>query len=328
MQTPASYRSSPASSAWRCWCRALVLLVFGAGLALASQAQAQVTCNVTFTNVAFGSIDVLPGTQIDGSGTLTTSCTGLTGTSKVILCHRLDNGTYPLSGSDRQMGSGTNRLSFNIFQDLGRSIIWNSTGTGILGVVLTATVPSVVTPVYARVPGSQQSVPPAAYTTTITSSIYGSLYTGVNPACSTQNTLLGTRTFTVTATVVSSCTVTTTTLNFGTATLLTANIDSTSSVSVVCTQTTPYQVRLNGGVAAAVNPALRKMSLGANTISYGLYRDAARGLYWGATDGTDTQAGTGTSAATAHTVYGRIPPQASQPPGIYTDTVVVIVSFM
>lgn len=303
---------------------ALLLFCIGAS----TSAQAQINCSASFTNVAFGNVDVLPGTPIDSAGALSTSCTGITGATKVILCFSMDNGSFALNGANRQMGSGANRLGFNLYQDAARSVVWSASGAGVLGVVLTAAAPSATPSVYARVPGSQQTVPPAAYTTTMTSSITGNTFTGAAPACSTLTTVLATRTFTVTATVVSSCAVTTTTLNFGVTSFFTANIDASNTVSVTCTATTPYHVRIDGGLAGGTTAAPRMMNLGANKVSYDLYRDAARSLYWGSTDSANTLDATGTAAAIGHTVYGRIPPQASQPPGTYTDTVVVVISFL
>ena len=320
-------RAASAAAA-ACTGRPAALLLFLCVIFSPAPSTAQVTCNVTFTNIAFNNIDVLPGTAIDSAGTLTTTCTGLTGANKVILCYGMDDGSFALVGGVRQLGSGANRLGFNVYSDAARTVTWNSTAAGKVPVVLTATVATVTSTVYARILGSQQSAALGAYSTTMSSPIFGSLFTGATPACSTQTTQLGTRTYTISATVVSSCMVTTTTLNFGTTSLFLANIDQTSTISVTCTNTTAYQVRIDGGVAAATDPTLRKMSLGANKITYGLYRDAARGAPWGSTDGTNTQPGTGNAAAIGHTVYGRIPPQASQPPGVYTDTVVVTVSFI
>jgi len=63
------------------------------------------------------------------------------------------------------------------------------------------------------------------------------------------------------------------------------------------------------------------MSRGAETITYGLYKDADRSQPWGDT-GTpgSTIAGTGNGAAQTLTVYGRVPPQKTPSPGTYTDT--------
>ena len=305
---------------------AFVFFLFCVGLT--STAQAQSCVSTAFSNVAFGNVDVLPGTQIDGAGNLTVTCTGITGANKVLLCFTMNAGTFS-TGTTRQMGSGANRLNFDIYKDAARSVVWDATLANAVGVVLTSAVPSVVVPVYARIIASQQTVPPSAtaYTTTMTPSGYGSVFTGATPSCATQP-FLNTRTFTVSATVVSSCTVTTTTLNFGATTFFTSNLDATNTVSVTCTATTPYHVRLDGGLNGGTPAIPRKMSLGANQVSYDLYRDAARSLYWGGTDSTNTLDATGTASAIGHTVFGRIPPQASQPPGTYTDTVVVVISFL
>ena len=308
---------------WTCLAPLLFLFV----LTFNSGAEAQ-SCTTTTAPIAFGSTDVLPGTPIDGVGSISVVCTGFAANQKLLVCFGLDNGTYPLSGTSRQMGSGANRLAFDAFKDAARSVVWTNTGSGLIGVTVTATSLSVVAPVYARIFGSQQAAPPGAYTTTLSQPVSAKFYTtGTPPVCGALP-VFGADQVPVSATVISACNVTTTPLNFGVTSLFLANIDQTSSISVACTTTTTYQVRIDGGVAAVTSPALRKMSLGANKISYGLYRDLARSLPWGSTDGVDTQPGTGTSAAIGHTVYGRIPPQASQPPGVYVDTVVVTVSFM
>lgn len=305
----------------------LAALAFLCAIVAASCAQAQ-SCTTTTAAIAFGSVDVLPGTPIDGTGSISVSCSGFAANQKLLLCFGIDNGTYPLSGTSRQMGFGANRLKFDAYKDAARSIVWTNSGSGLISVTLTAVSLTAVVPVYARIFGSQQSAPPGAYTTTLNQPVSGRFYTtGTPPVCGAQP-LFGTDTIAVSATVVSGCNVTTINLNFGTTSLFLSNIDQTSTISVTCTNTTPYQVRIDGGVAAATDPTQRKMSLGANKITYGLYRDAPRASPWGSTDGTNTQPGTGTSVAIGHTVYGRIPPQASQPPGVYTDTVVVTVSFL
>ena len=140
-------------------------------------------------------------------------------------------------------------------------------------------------------------------------------------------------TFQVQATVVSSCQVSGTSLNFGSSidALATATpLDATSTLTVICTNTTPYAVALNAGVNAggASNFGARKMKSGANTLGYQLYTDTGRSTVWG--DGTassSTSAGTGTGSAQTLTIYGRLPSLANVVPGAYTDTVTVTVSY-
>ncbi|OYR19401.1 spore Coat Protein U domain protein [Brucella thiophenivorans] len=66
---------------------------------------------------------------------------------------------------------------------------------------------------------------------------------------------------------------------------------------------------------------------GGATITYSLYRNAARDTVWGDTTGTNTLAGTGTGAAQQLTVYGRVPPQNTPAPGTYTDTVTATITY-
>ena len=306
----------------------LMVLAFATGSLLPGQAHAQVTCSVTPSNLAFPTtMDVLPGAAFDSASSVATSCTGLTGSNRVLLCYALNAGTYPTSGAWRQMGSAANRLLFQAYTDAARSVLWGTTGTGLIRVSLTAAAPAATTPYYGRVSGSQQTAVPAAYSTTMTMTVTGLLYTGTTaPACPTAS--LGTRTFTVTGTVVSSCNATATNLVFPNTSVIAANVDGSSTVSVTCTNTTPYHVRLNGGLSGATSPSARKMTLGAAQITYGLYRDIGRSQGWGSTDGVDTSPGTGTASAIGHTVYGRIPPQTTPAPGTYTDTIVVTVSFL
>ncbi len=138
-----------------------------------------------------------------------------------------------------------------------------------------------------------------------------------------------TTTFAVTATVLNVCTVSALPLAFGTydPTSATAT-DGTSTITVLCTLSQAYNVRLSQGVNGTGVTA-RKMILtaGSDLLPYTLYRDASRTLNWGITDATDTVAGTGTGVAQTHTVYGRIPINAAVAAGAYTDTVTVTVNY-
>ena len=69
------------------------------------------------------------------------------------------------------------------------------------------------------------------------------------------------------------------------------------------------------------------MENGGTPVNYNMYRDAARTLNWGETDTVDTVDATGTGSAVTHTVYGRVPPQATPAANTYTDTVTVTVNF-
>ncbi len=121
--------------------------------------------------------------------------------------------------------------------------------------------------------------------------------------------------------------ITTNTLDFGTQGILTANVDTTATFDVQCTNTTAYNLQLDAGTTAGGTIATRKMVNGGATVDYMMYRDAGRTLNWGETNGTDTVAGTGNGAVQTITIYGRVPAQATPAAATYTDTVTVTVEF-
>ena len=140
-----------------------------------------------------------------------------------------------------------------------------------------------------------------------------------------------TNTMPVSVNVINSCTIAATPMSFGAPTAIGgANIDSTSTISLVCTNGATYDVALDQGLNAASGQ--RFMSNGAATpvkVPYGIFTDSARSAAWGSTSGTNTVAGSaGTSGAVVLTAYGRIPSSAtSVGAGAYVDTVTVTVTF-
>ncbi|MDX2236267.1 MAG: spore coat U domain-containing protein [Hyphomonadaceae bacterium] len=135
-------------------------------------------------------------------------------------------------------------------------------------------------------------------------------------------------TMTVTATVVQSCQVVANDLSFGAYNpIATTDLDATTTLDVTCTSGTGYIVSMDAGVGSGATIATRKMTSSGNTLNYSLYRNAARTQVWGQTSGTDTVSGTGTGAVQSLTVYGRAPAAQAAPPGSYSDTVTVTVTY-
>ncbi|HJU07251.1 MAG TPA: spore coat U domain-containing protein [Rhodanobacteraceae bacterium] len=132
----------------------------------------------------------------------------------------------------------------------------------------------------------------------------------------------------VTITIQNACNVSSvapTTLNFGTQGPLLAAVNQTSTITVTCTKSAPYNIGLDGGTSGNVNA--RTMVNGANSVGYQLYSDSGRNTIWGNTIGTNTVASTGTGSAQAFTVYGQVPAQTTPPAATYNDTVNVTVTY-
>jgi len=138
-----------------------------------------------------------------------------------------------------------------------------------------------------------------------------------------------TATFQVLATMVSDCTVISApNIDFGSIGVLTANTDTTSTLTVACTPGTPYSLSLDAGTGAGSTTTDRRMaSGGGGSLKYQLFRDTGRTQNWGNTVGTDTQGGTGNGSNNNYTVYARIPPQTAPAVGSYTSTVTLTITY-
>jgi spore coat protein U-like protein len=190
-------------------------------------------------------------------------------------------------------------LAYKLFTDSARTNNWgDTTGNELSGSGTTSFT------VYGQI-AAGQTVPPGTYTDTMDTA---------------------TTTFSVSATIPSACSVSATTMAFGA--YSGALVKSTSTVSVTCTNTTPYNVGLNAGLATGATVTNRSMTGPAKALlRYQLFSNSGYSTNWGNTVGTDTLAGTGNGASQPLTVYGQIPAQQLATPGSYTDTIIVTVTY-
>lgn len=138
----------------------------------------------------------------------------------------------------------------------------------------------------------------------------------------------------VTSTVIDNCTISTAAVAFGNYDPIVANassaLDGTGTVTITCTLSDVVQVTLGQGANADTGstdaaPA-RRMAKDTDHLSYSLFSDSGRTAIWG-NDATVDVERTGTGAADALTVYGRVSAGQNQPAGAYSDTVVATVTF-
>jgi spore coat protein U-like protein len=136
-------------------------------------------------------------------------------------------------------------------------------------------------------------------------------------------------TMSVSATVTANCTVSTGAVAFGSIDALAGNHDATGSVTVNCTNGASWSAAANQGSGTGATMASRRMTSGANSLTYRLYTDAGRTSIWGdGSTGTAAVTGTGTGAAQVFTVYGRVPSgQTTVRAGSYSDTVSVTITY-
>jgi spore coat protein U-like protein len=260
-------------------------------LALGAHSVAAQSCVLTATSMNFG---IYTGAALDGTAAGKTTCT----TAWEI---PLNAGTG-VGGTEtirKMTGPGGVELSYEVFQDAARTINWGNTIT---------TEPTGTGPV--------------------TVTFYGVILAGQPIDAGTYTDTLSTATtdFTVTATIAKACSVSATNLAFGTYTR--ALVKSTSTISVNCTNLTPYNVGLSAGLATGATVTNRSMAGPASALlKYQLFSNSGYTTNWGNTVGTDTLAGTGNGGTQSLTVYGQIPAGEFTAQGNYTDTIVVTVTY-
>lgn len=114
-------------------------------------------CTASSAGVAFGSYDTLSDAPLDGAGTISINCD--VSTSFTVA---LSSGSG--SSEERQMAAGTSQLSYNLYTDATRVVVW---GDGVSGSTVSATGDAVNLTVYGRVP-PLQNVVADVYSDTIT----------------------------------------------------------------------------------------------------------------------------------------------------------------
>jgi spore coat protein U-like protein len=132
------------------------------------------------------------------------------------------------------------------------------------------------------------------------------------------------------ATVTANCTLSTSPLAFGNVDSTSAsNVDASGGLTITCTNGSAWTASAGVGAGTGASYLNRKMTAGANLLSYNIYTSAARTTVWGdGTASTATIGGTGTGSAQAVTVYGRVGGgQNTVPVGSYVDTVAVTVTY-
>jgi spore coat protein U-like protein len=208
----------------------------------------------------------------------------------------------------RTMTSGGTALNYGMFQDAGYTRNWgNLAGSDAVAAVGTGAAQNVT--IFARVPALQY-VAPGTYTDVMSAAILG---TGL------------TTTLTVNATVVATCAISAAPLAFGV--YFGSQADATTTLSVTCTNTTPFYVNLSAGLNASASAQPRMSGPGGALLAYQMFQDAARSQTWGNNFNVDGEAGAGSGGAQPLTVYGRVPAGQFVTPGGYADTVIATVTY-
>lgn len=266
-------------------------------------------CSVNVSVISFGSYSA---TEIDVTGLIKVKCSGNVSTYQVGIDAGTGSGATVTNRSMTDPSSSA-QLGYQLFRDPGHVLNWGNTP----GVDTVPNNTQDTYTVYARLPANQYSAPADPNnnyidTVTVTVTEAGNTFTG---------------SFQITAMVQNYCIISASSLNFGVYSGTLTN--SASTISVTCTNTTPYSVGLDAGTAAGATVTNRSMT-GPNSmlLSYKLFRDSNHSQNWGNTVGVDTVSRTGTGLAQSLTVYGQVPAgQTGLPPGDYSDTITATITY-
>ena len=145
----------------------MILRIILVCLALAVPGVAQAACSVSATGVAFGIYDTTAAAPDDATGTISVSCTPLSGLAGyTVSLSTGSSGSY----TARRMASGGSTLNYNLYSDAARTQVWGngSGGTDTVGsFILLAFFGGFGThQVYGRIP-ARQAADPGSYADTI-----------------------------------------------------------------------------------------------------------------------------------------------------------------
>jgi spore coat protein U-like protein len=270
-----------------------IFLVAAMGLAsLCAQRAAAQTCTLAITGpLNFGTYT---GAQIRSTTPYKVTCAGAWDIP-------MGTGTGAGATETERYLTGPNgaELGYELYRDSAYSQNWGDTyptdtedGTGNYNGTI-----------YAQL-NSGQVGPPGTYTDTVDSA---------------------TTHFTLTVVVQSACTISANPLSFGNYSGVLVN--ATTTLSVTCTDTIPYDVGLSAGTAVGATVTNRMMTGPAGALlHYSLYSNSGYSTNWGNAAGSWV-GGTGTGNAQTLTVYGQVPANQHPAAGNYTDTVIATVTY-
>lgn len=335
----------PARRAWMTLLLPLLLFCGGMGTARADN------CTASMTDVAFGAVSPISGSDYYANGTLTVTCTAALGSlgaavaPGVSICVNLEGGSGGTIAV-RNLQNGGASVPFNLYRDntYAAASVWGSTSggtaqpvtTSMAGLLGLGTATQTFT-IYGKIPASSL---PSARTVNGTDTVYTANFSGAGtiqyafygllaPAVSCKAGTSVPFSFKATATVTNNCFISTSPLAFpGDNRVLSAAVRTTGSMGVLCSAGSPYQISLNGGSVASNTGARRMASAaGSDTIRYEI-SNTLDGPVWGdGANGTSMVTGTGTGVQQTLPLYGRVPAQKTPAPGDYKDTVTATLMF-
>ncbi|MGH1330922.1 MAG: Csu type fimbrial protein [Paracoccaceae bacterium] len=304
------------------------LYVLAACLALLNASSAHAAnCSATVSNINFGAVNVHAGAVNQTSGTIQVTCSGALDLL-IGICVRFGPGSggAGASNSPRYMRRGDGAGLLYELRALGNGAAFGTMNEIHTMMPLVLGSGSISIPFYADIVSPGVAIGTGNYSSTFSGIGDIELAYGV-ANCNLLENSTTIPSFEVSAEVVASCEIDAGSLAFGdVSTEINQPVDADSAINVSCTDTTPYTLSLDMGSGGGSDPSNRKMKNLLSSLNYGIYMDSARTQAWGSLPGA-TVSGIGTGLNQSYPVYGRIPAGQTAAVGIYTDSVLVTVSY-
>lgn len=130
---------------------------------LSVDATVTANCTVSTSALAFGNVNPLSGSDIDGAGGISVTCTSGTAWTAAA---GIGSGSGA-SFASRRLTSGSNLLNYNLYTDAARSSVWGdgTASTATIGGTGNGSAQSAT--VYGRIGSGQTGVPPGSYADTV-----------------------------------------------------------------------------------------------------------------------------------------------------------------
>lgn len=120
-------------------------------------------CVVSTSALAFGNVNTISGTNVNGTGGLTITCANGTPWSAAAGVGAGSGASY----TNRRMTSGANLLNYNIYTTVARTTVWGNGTGGTAAIAGTGSGVAQAVTVYGRVASGQTGVPAGAYADTV-----------------------------------------------------------------------------------------------------------------------------------------------------------------
>lgn len=317
------------------------LLIFPFMLWWCGPAQA-FSCSFSNTGINFGNVDLSKGGGFEGSsGTFSADCTGNPG-QVIRICANFNQGSggAASSGSPRYLTQGVSKLGYDLFRGNGAGQVWGSYTWS-----SSARPPDISVTIGSNGFGSasytinarlyhdnKAALPTGTYLSTFSGSQSMTDY-GLQSSFNCSSTLSPRAVsvpFVVRTTQLSTCIVAATNMDFGLRLQLDSAVNASNLITATCTAGTQFEIGLSDGAAGGAMLTSRRMAgtvLPSQTVQYQIYKNAARTQVWGSTIGGNTMSSTATGLPQAFTGYGLVPAQPTPSSQLYTDNLVVTITY-